>query len=77
MLNVDSEKIEVLDPHAWNVVVIEERFDLHPSWAQAVSISYTTRITDCVKVLPPTLAQSADISILFIFQRSRKFSMRY
>jgi hypothetical protein len=61
MLNVDSEKIEVLDPHAWNVVLMEERFDLHPSWAQAVSISYTARITNGVMVLPPILAQSAGI----------------
>jgi len=61
MLNVDGENIEVPGPHAWNVVLMEECFDLHPSWAQAVSISYTTRITDGVKVLPPILAQSADI----------------
>ena len=61
MLNVDGKKIEVLDAHAWNVVLMEERFDLHPSWAQAVSISYTMRIADGVKVLPPTLAQSADM----------------
>jgi hypothetical protein len=61
MLKVDGEKIEVPDPHAWNVVLMEERFDLDPSWAQAVSIGYTTRITDGVKVLPPTLAQSADM----------------
>jgi hypothetical protein len=57
MLNVDGETIEVPEPHAWNVVLMEERFDL-PSWAQAVSISYTTRITDGVKILPPILAQS-------------------
>jgi hypothetical protein len=43
MLSVNGEKIEVPDPYAWNVILIEERFDLHPSWAQAVSISYTTR----------------------------------
>ena len=61
MLNVDGEKIEVPDPHALNVVLMEECFDLHPSWAQAVSISYTTRITNSVRVLPPTLAQSADM----------------
>jgi hypothetical protein len=29
-------------------------------WAQAVPISYTTRITDGVKILPPILAQSTD-----------------
>ena len=28
MLNVDGEKIEVPDPNAWNVVLMEERFDL-------------------------------------------------
>ena len=61
MLNVDCEKIEVLDPHAWNIVLMEERFDLHLSWAQVVSISYATRLADGVKVLPPTLAQSTNI----------------
>ena len=61
MLNVDGEKIEVPDPCAWNVVLMEERFDLHPLWAQAVSIGYTTRISDGVKVLPPILAQSTGI----------------
>ena len=60
MLSVDGETIRVPDPNAWNVVLMEERFDLHPSWVQAVSISYTTRIADGVKVLPPTLAQSTD-----------------
>jgi hypothetical protein len=61
MLNVDGEKIEVLDPHAWNVVLMEERFDLHPSWAQAVSISYTTRKANGVQILPLALAQSANM----------------
>jgi hypothetical protein len=61
MLNVDAEKIDVPNPHAWNVVLMKERFDLHPSRTQEVSISYSTRITDGVKVLPPTLAQSADM----------------
>jgi hypothetical protein len=61
MLKVDGWKIEVPDPHAWNVVLMEERFDLHPSWAQAVSISYITRITNDVKVLLPTLAKSIDM----------------
>jgi hypothetical protein len=61
MLNVDGEKIEVSDTHAWNVVLMEERFDLCLSWAQAVPISYTTRITDGVMVLPPILAQSIDM----------------
>jgi hypothetical protein len=49
MLGVDGEKIEVSDPHARNVVRMEERFDLSLSWAQAVPISYTTMITDGVK----------------------------
>lgn len=61
MLNVDGEKIEVPDPCAWNVVLMEERFDLHPSWAQAVSISYTIRMNNGVMVLPPILAQSTDM----------------
>jgi len=61
MLDVDGEKIEVPDTLSWNVVLMEERFDLHPSWAQAVSISYTTRIKNGVMVLPPTPAQSADM----------------
>jgi hypothetical protein len=61
MLSVDGEMIRVPDPNAWNVVLMEERFDLHLSWARAVSISYTTRIANGVKVLPPTLAQSTDM----------------
>lgn len=61
MLNVDGEKIEVPDPNAWNVVLMEERFDLYPSWAHADSIGYTTRIDNGVMVLPPTPAQSADV----------------
>jgi len=28
MVNVDGEKIEVPDPNAWNLVLMEERFDL-------------------------------------------------
>jgi len=28
MLNVDGEKIEVPDLNAWNVVLMEERFDM-------------------------------------------------
>lgn len=61
MLNVDGENIEVLDPIAWNVNLMEERFDLHPSWAQAPSIGYTTRKSNGVMILPPTLAQSAEV----------------
>ncbi|KAA6410355.1 MAG: hypothetical protein FRX48_05776 [Lasallia pustulata] len=62
MLNINSEKIEVLDTYPWNVVLMEERFDLHPSWAQAASISYTTLISKGVMVLPSTLARSADMN---------------
>jgi hypothetical protein len=62
MLNIDGEKIEVPDPHAWNVVLMEERFDLHPLWARAASISYTSRRTDGAMVLPPILAQSTDMT---------------
>lgn len=61
MLNVDGEKIEVPDPNAWDVVLMEERFHLSLLWAQAVPVSYATRITDGVKVLPPILAQSTDM----------------
>lgn len=61
MLSVDGEKVEVPDPHAWNVVLMEERFDLRPSWAQADSIGYTTRIANGVQNLPPVRAQSADM----------------
>lgn len=60
MLKVDGEKVTVPDPHSWNVVLMEERFDLQLSWAQAESISYTTRIANGVRVLPPTLAQSTE-----------------
>jgi len=31
MLPVDGAKNEVPDPQAWNVVLMEERFDLNPS----------------------------------------------
>jgi hypothetical protein len=61
MLSVDGAKLEVPDTQAWNVVLMEERFDLDPSWARAVSIGYTTRIADGVMVLPPILTQSADM----------------
>lgn len=60
MLNADGEKLRVPDPYALNVVLIEQSFDLYRPWARAVSISYTTRIADGMKVLPPTLAQSTD-----------------
>jgi len=56
MLSVDGEKVEVPDSHAWNVVFMEERFDLDPAWAQAVSISYTTRMANGVQILPLMLA---------------------
>lgn len=61
MLSVDGDRIEVLEPHSWNVVLMEEYFDLHPSWAQAASIGYTTRIANGVQILPPARAQSADV----------------
>ena len=62
MLAVDNDgKVEVPDPHAWNVVLMEERFDLHPSWAQADSIGYTTKKANGVRILPPVRAQSADM----------------
>jgi len=32
MLSVDGEKVEVLETHAGNSVLMEERFDIHPSW---------------------------------------------
>jgi hypothetical protein len=61
MLNVDGEKVEVPETHAWNVVLMEERFDLHITWANAVSIGYTTRTVDGVKILPTIRSQSADV----------------
>ena len=61
MLNVDGEKIEVPDTHAWNDVLMEERFDLHMSWANAVSVSCTTKIINGVMILAPILAQSPDM----------------
>ena len=60
MLSVDGEKLEVPETHAWNWVLMEERFDLHLSWANADSISYTTRMTNGVKILPTIRTQSAD-----------------
>lgn len=59
MLKVDGARIEIPNTHAWNVVLKEDRFDLHPSWARARSISYSTRIADGVMVLPPIHLQSA------------------
>jgi hypothetical protein len=61
MLNVDGEKVEVPETHAWNVVLMEERFDLHITWANAASIGYTTRTANGVKILPTIRSQSADI----------------
>jgi hypothetical protein len=61
MLDIDGDKIEVPDPQAWNTVIMEERFDIHPSWAQAPSIGYTARMADGIRVLPPILAQSPDM----------------
>jgi hypothetical protein len=61
MLNVDGEKVQVPETHAWNVVLMEERFDLHISWAKAVSISFTTRTANGVKIVPTIRSQSADI----------------
>ncbi|MCJ1428403.1 hypothetical protein MMC29_006313 [Sticta canariensis] len=60
MLKVDRQKIEVLDTHAWNEVLKEDRFDLDMSWANAASMSYSKRIADGIGVLPPTLSHSAD-----------------
>lgn len=61
MLDVDGERIEVPDALAWKAVLIEDRFDLRPPWAQADSISYSTKIADGVQVLAPLLTQSADM----------------
>jgi len=60
MLSVDCEKLEVPETHAWNWVLMEERFDLHLSWANADSISFTTRTANGVKILPTIRTQSAD-----------------
>lgn len=60
MLSVDGEKVQVPETHAWNVVLMEERFDLHPSWAMAGSIGYTKRMADGVVILTETRSQSAD-----------------
>lgn len=58
MLKIDGEKIEVPDTHAWNVVLMEERFDLHLLWAQAAPIGYTKRKAGGVRILPLVRAQS-------------------
>ncbi|KAI9651423.1 MAG: hypothetical protein M1829_003013 [Trizodia sp. TS-e1964] len=58
MLRVEGGKIEVPDPHALNNVLMEERYDLDPSWAQADSIGYSTRRANGVRILPHALAQS-------------------
>ena len=61
ILNVDGEKVQVPETHAWNVVLMEERFDLHPSWANAASISFTTRTANGVKIVPTIRSQSSDM----------------
>ena len=61
MLNVDGEKIEVPETHAWNWVLMEEHFDLHLSRADAVSISFTTRTTNGYKIVPTIRSRRADI----------------
>ena len=60
MLNVDGEKVEVPETHAWNVVLMEERFDLDISWANAVPIGYSIRTANGVMILPAIRTQSAD-----------------
>ena len=61
MLSVDGEKVQVPEPHAWNVVLKEERFDIHQSWAYAVSVGYTTRMANGIRILPKFCSQSAEI----------------
>jgi hypothetical protein len=39
---------------------MEERFDLHLSWANAVPISYTTKTATGLRILPEIRSQSAD-----------------
>lgn len=65
MLHVDGEKIHVPESYAWNAVVMEERFDLQLSWAQATSIGYSTRMASGVRLLPQTLSQSAEMKYPF------------
>ena len=61
MLNVDGEKIQVPEIHAWNVVLMEERFDIDSSWANAASISFTTKTANGVKIVPTIRSQSSDM----------------
>lgn len=60
MLSVDGEKVQVPETHAWNVNIMEERFDVHPSWADAASVGYTTRVAYDVMILTEIRSQSAD-----------------
>ncbi|KAI9651713.1 MAG: hypothetical protein M1829_002560 [Trizodia sp. TS-e1964] len=58
MLSVDGEKIEVPDTFALNSVLIEERFELDPSWAKVDPISRTAMEARGVRILPHNPAQS-------------------
>jgi hypothetical protein len=62
MLKVDGEKVEVPETHAWNPVLMEDRFDLHVSWANADSLSFTAKMANGVKILPAIRSQSPDIN---------------
>jgi hypothetical protein len=62
MLAVDGGKIEIPDPQAWSVVLMEERFDPNPSWTHDTPISYTSMVADGVRVVPPNPAQSTDVN---------------
>lgn len=64
MLKVDDEMVEVPETHAWNPVLMEDRFDLHVSWAKAASLSFTAKIANGVKILLEIRSQSPDINYL-------------
>jgi hypothetical protein len=77
MLSINGKKVEVRNPQAWNVVLMEERFDLSLPWAQAVPVRYTTRAIHGVKIPPPILAQSTDLKYPVYILTTRECSMRY
>jgi hypothetical protein len=77
MLSINGKKVEVRNPQAWNVVLMEERFDLSLPWAQAVPVRYTTRAIHGVKTPPPILAQSTDLKYPVYILTTRECSMRY
>ncbi|KAI9825317.1 MAG: hypothetical protein M1819_000563 [Sarea resinae] len=61
MLSVDGDNVEVPDLHAWNHVLMEDRFDPGES-TRTRSLSYQSLTEKQIRVLPPVLARNSEIS---------------